>query len=73
MKFDFKKFKLYFLALIAAVFGTQRVKPIEIDIYIEDNIDPEFVQNSLYLIPQLWKFNFLTEAPKYRVMTGEWK
>lgn len=31
------------------------------------------MQNSLYLIPQLWKFNFLTEAPKYRVMTGEWK
>jgi len=73
MKFDFKKFKLYILALIATLFGTQRVKPIEIDIYIEDNIDPEFVKNSLYLIPQLWKFNFLTEAPKYRVMTGDWK
>ena len=49
MKFDFKKFILYFLALIAAVFGTQRVKPIEIDIYIEDNIDPEFVKESSYL------------------------
>ena len=73
MKFDFEKFKFYFLTLLATLFGTQRVKPIEIDIYIEDNIDPEFVQNSLYLIPQLWKFNFLTEAPKYRVMGGEWK
>ena len=73
MKFDFKKFILYILALIAAMFGSQRVKPIEIDIYIEDNIDPEFVKNSLYLIPQLWKFNFLTEAPKYRVMTGDRK
>ena len=73
MKFDFEKFKFYFLTLLATLFGTSRDKPIEIDIYIEDNIDPVFVQNSLYLIPQLWKFNFITEAPKYRVMNGEWK
>ena len=74
MKFDLKKFKLYFLTLLSAVFGEQKVnKPIEIDIYIEDNIDPDFVQDSLYLIPQLWKFNFITEAPKYRVFSGDWK
>jgi hypothetical protein len=73
MKFDIKKFKLYFFTLLSAVFGTPKERPIKIDIYIEDNIDPEFVKNSLYLIPQLWKFNFLTEAPKYRVMNGEWK
>ena len=64
MKFDMKKLKLYFLTLLSMVFGEQKVRPIEIDIYIEDNIDPEFVKNSLYLIPQLWKFNFLTEASK---------
>ena len=50
MKFDFEKFKFYFLTLLATLFGTQRVKPIEIDIYIEDNIDPEFVKNSLFTL-----------------------
>ena len=62
MKFDFEKFKFYFLTLLATLFGTSRDKPIEIDIYIEDNIDPVFVQSSLYLIPQLWKFNLIEES-----------
>ena len=43
MKFDFEKFKFYFLTLLATLFGSSRDKPIEIDIYIEDNIDPVFV------------------------------
>jgi hypothetical protein len=73
MKINFEKLKLFFLTLFAILVGSKKVKPVEIGIYIEDNVDPEFVKNSLCFVPHYWNFTFLTEAPKYRKMGGEWE
>lgn len=72
MKFNFNKIKLFLLYILAILSGGKKTKPININIFIEDNIDPEFVKNSLFLVPQLWVFNFLEEPPEYRKIAGDW-
>lgn len=68
-----EKIKLIILSLLSIFIEVKENKPIKINVFVEDEVDKNFINASLYFVPNLWTFSFIAERPKYLELGGFWK